>query len=125
MIEGEYRDKIQHEIASAILGYLEDHPRLLSTEVENVIPFETAAETRKAVLLSLQKQGLIRLTGSRRDAYYQRVYRRKCSITINNQTIELFMRLYGYGSTRGILHAIDPAVFPKEGELTKDALPFP
>ena len=125
MIEGEYRDKIQHEIASAILGYLEDHPRLLSTEVENVIPFETAAETRKAVLLSLQKQGLIRLTGSRRDAYYQRVFRRKCSISVTNKSIELFLRLYGYKTTRIILHTIDPAVFPKEGESSQGTLNFP
>ena len=125
MQEGEYRDKMQHEIASAVLGYLEDHPRLISTEVEDVIPFETAAETRKAVLLSLQKQGLIRLKGSRREAYYQRVYRRKCIITINNQTITLFMQLYGYGSTRRILHKLDPAVFPENGEVVKDGLPFP
>jgi hypothetical protein len=124
MQEGEYRDRIQHEIASAVLGYLDDHPRLISTEVENVIPFETAAETRKAVLMSLQKQGLIRLVGSRRDAYYQRVYRRKCAITINNQTLTLFMQLYGYSTTRRILHKIDPAVFPETGDVEKVGLPF-
>ena len=125
MTESAYSDKLKSDISSQILNWLDEHPRLNALDVEDVIGFETPAEIRKTVLLSLQKQGLIRLKGDRRTAYYERVFKRRSSITINNQTIALFMTLYGYEGTRAVLHAIDPAVFPKKGDVGGGVLPFP
>jgi len=125
MSDGSYNDKLKSDIATAVVNYLDEHPRLMSTDVEDVIGFDTPAEIRKTVLMSLQKQGLIRLKGDRRSAYYERVFKRRSNITINNQTIALFMTLYGYEGTRAVLHAIDPVIFPRVGNTDNKGLPFP
>lgn len=124
LAEGEYRDRLHDRVAMAVLAYLEDKPKLDATAVEDVLDFECPVETRKSVLLSLQKQGMIALVGTRRTAFYKRVFRRKCSIQVNNKTLELLIRIYGYKKTREVLHAIDPAVFPKFGEFDQEELPF-
>ena len=114
----EYTDNLKAKIVAAILGWLDEHPRLNALEVEDAIPFETPAEIRKAVLLSLQKQGLIRMRGDRRTSYYEAVLRRKSVLKVDNQTLLLLIRLYGPGGTRTILHKMDAALFPAEDPAT-------
>lgn len=120
-----YRDTLQARITTDIMAYLDTHPKLMATEVDEVISVECPSEIRKMVLLTLQKQGLIRLKGDRRSAYYERVFKRRCAITINNRTIAQLMSLYGYEGTRAVLHAIDPGIFPAEGPTREKPLPLP
>ena len=126
MQEGSYRDKLYCEIAAAILGFLEDHPKLVSTEVENVIPFETPSEVRKTVLVSLQKQGLIQIAGTKRDAYYKRTFRRKNVLHICWKFLEICRWAYGRDGLIEILHSAEPAIFPdkESADNTLPTLPY-
>lgn len=109
-----FRDKMQASIAAAIVHYLDDHPRILATEVEDILPSDYPAEERKQVLLSLQKQGLIRAVGDRRDAYYERTYRRRSVMNVNAEFLEKLGKFYSKAGVRKVLHAMDPQVFHEE-----------